>query len=274
MIKKLQVVIVLFFMVSYASAGTDSIGTANARGDMRVDSYMVKGNATLFNGSVVETGQATANLQMNKGAEIIMATSSRGTLYGDHLVLQQGKSDFKASHTFRLEANGLSVVPNEPNSRGLVSLREGNTVEVAALTGGFGVTNDHGVLLAIVHPGRSLSFAMKQGADVDSFAGVGLVSKENGAYYLTTDENVKYVLLGKDLSKFVGDKVEVFGVVQAVPNGAGGAISTVTVSSININGEKSKKKLLVAGILVGSAAALGVGIYEATHASPAASITP
>ena len=67
MLKKLQAVFVIFSMLSYAQAGTVVIGTASARGDMRVDSYMVKGNATLFDGSVVETGQATADLRLNKG---------------------------------------------------------------------------------------------------------------------------------------------------------------------------------------------------------------
>src|ERR1035441_4158451 len=125
---------------------------------MRVDSYSVKGNATLFDGSVVETGQATANLHLNKGTDITMSTSSRGTLYSNRLVLEQGKSELAASSSFQLEANGLHVTPNEANSRGLVSVKDGNTIEVASLSGSFGVTNGHGVLLANVRPGRVVSF--------------------------------------------------------------------------------------------------------------------
>ena len=172
MFKKLQVAAILLCMLSYATAGTVSIGTASARGDMRVDSYLVKGNATLFDGSVVETGQATANLRLNKGTEITMSTASRGTLHSDRLVLQQGESELAASSSFQLEANGLRVTPNEPNSRGVVSLKAGNTVEVASLNGSFGVTTDHGVLLANVRPGRVVSFAMKAGANPANFSGV------------------------------------------------------------------------------------------------------
>ena len=135
MFRKLQVVAALFSMLSYSVAGTVSIGTASARGDMRVDNYTVKGNATLFEGSVLETGQATADLRLYKGTEITMSTNSRGTLYKDHLLLQQGESELVASSLFQLEANGLHVTPNEPNSRGVVSLKPGNTVEVAALNG-------------------------------------------------------------------------------------------------------------------------------------------
>jgi len=92
-------------------------GTASARGDLNVDSNLIKGNATLFNGSVVETGQATADLRLGKGTRFTMATASRGTIYSDHLVLQQGQSELTASSSaFQLEANGLRVTANEPNS--------------------------------------------------------------------------------------------------------------------------------------------------------------
>ena len=66
--------------VSAAAAGSISIGTASARGDFRVDSHLVRGNATLFNGSILETGTATADLRMDKGATITMSTNSRSTL--------------------------------------------------------------------------------------------------------------------------------------------------------------------------------------------------
>ena len=77
MIDKLKVLVVVLCMLSFAEAGTVSIGTASARGDMRVDSYTVKGGATLFDGSVVETGQASADLHLCEGTEITMASSSR-----------------------------------------------------------------------------------------------------------------------------------------------------------------------------------------------------
>ena len=221
MAKKVQLFVMLFCMFSYAEAGTVSIGTASARGDMRVDSYRVQGNATLFDGSVVETGQASADLRLNKGTEITMSTDSRGTLYGDRMVLQRGESELTASNAFKLEANGLGVTPNEPDSRAVVSLKSGNTVEVLALNGSFGVTSDHGVLLANVLPGHVFSFAMQAGGSSapgsgsTSFSGVGLVSSQDGHYYLTTDGNVKYELTCKDFHKYVGTKVEISGTVQS-----------------------------------------------------------
>jgi hypothetical protein len=269
MLRKLQAAAILSCMLSYAAAGTVSIGTANVRGAMQVDSHLIKGNATLFDGSVVETGQATADLRLNKGAEITLSTSSRGTLYSDHLVLQQGESQIAAPRSFQLQANGLHVTPNESNARGVVSLKAGNTVEVASLSGSFGVTNDHGVLLANVRPGRTVSFAMQAGANPNEFSGVGLVSFENGSYYLTTEEDVKYVLTCKDSHKYVGDKVVVSGSVQ--PGNSGSALC---VKSMDVNGgggPSKSNKWLIAGIVVAGAAAAGIALASKNSNPPAVS---
>lgn len=243
MFKKLQCAIVIMCMLSYASAGTVSIGTATVRGDMRVDSYSITGNATLFDGSVVETGQASAVLRLDKGTEITMADNSRGTLYRDHLVLQVGKTELAASSSFQLEANGLRVIPNEPNSRGVVSLRAGNIVDVGALTGGFGVMNAKGIQLASIHPGRAISFAIHDaGADPPgesstSFYGLGIVVYENGQYYLDADTGTRYQITCKDMKKFVGMKVGVIGKVQgrAAPAGGTNTISIVCASAVGVN---------------------------------------
>jgi hypothetical protein len=270
MLRKLQVVAVLMCMLTYAEAGTVSIGTASARGDMRVDSYVVKGNATLFDGSVVETGQASADLRLGKGTAITMSTDSRGTLYRDHLVLHRGESEVAASPSFKLEANGLRVTPSEPNSRGVVSLKAGNTVEVAALNGSFGVTNVNGVLLASVRHGQVASFAMQAGGAPNGFSGVGMISYENGHYYLTDNANVKYELTGKDLKKYVGTKSVVTGTVQVVSAPGGGTASVITVSSIAINGAvgmSASTALIISGVVVGGGVGLGVGVYEATQSS-------
>lgn len=108
MLKTLLAVTILLCSSYFAAAGTVSIGTASARGDMRVDSYMVRGNATLFDGTVLETGQATADLRLDKGTQITMSTSSRGTLYRDRLVLQQGESEMTASGSFQLEVTDFA----------------------------------------------------------------------------------------------------------------------------------------------------------------------
>ena len=287
MLRKLEALLMLICMMPYATAGTVTLGTANVRGNMRVDSSMVNGNATLFDGSVVETNQASADLRLNRGVEITMATSSRATVHRDRLVLQYGESELAAASSYSLEANGLRVTPNTPNSRGVVSFKYGNTVEVASLTGDFGVTNAKGILLANVGAGRTASFAIQQGtpapiasAPSSSFSGTGMVSFENGHYYIELNTGTKYELVGKNLKNFVGKKVQVSGSVQngvATASGAGaGASSTaavVTVSSIAVNGAVlgASSALIIGGIAVAAGTGLGVGIYQANQSSSPAS---
>ncbi len=259
MFKKLQVVGVLFCFLSYAEAGTISIGTASARGDLRVDHYNVKGNATLFDGSVIETDLASADLRLNKGTEITLAAASRGTLYKDHIVLQQGQSELASSGSFQVQANGIRVVPTGSYARGVVSMMPGKTVEVSSIDGNLKVSDDHGITLANIMPGQSLSFAMQAQAAANSgeFYGVGLVSFDNGTYYLTTDSNVRYVLTCKDSHKYVGAKVIVTGTLQGQATANNGAMLCVKTMDVNGPTSSSKKKWIIAGILIGAGAGAG-----------------
>jgi len=272
MLKKLQALTVLLCMVSYAEAGTVSIGTASVRGDMRVDSYTVKGNATLFDGSVVETGEATADLRLKRGTEIRLATSSRGTLYSDRLVLQQGESELSSGTSFQLETNGLHVTPSEPNSDGVVSLKSGNTVEVAALTGSFGITNDQGVLLASVHPGVPLSFAMQAGGAPTAFKASGKISTDGQGHYYLTDAKTgtKYQVTGNNLAHAVGKTVQVSGTITGSTVAGGAAVITVTAVSGLVAGVTITTAVIV-GVSVAAAAGLAAGIAAANGGKKPAS---
>jgi len=279
---KLPAVVMLFCTLTYATAGPTSIGTASVRGDMRVDGYTVKGDATLFDGTVVETGQASAVLRLDKGVEIKLATGSRGTLHRDRLVLQQGSTALTGSGSFELDANGLQVIPSEPNSHGVVSMSDGNTVEVAALTGGFRVTNNRGLLLASVHPGDALSFGAQQPAP-PSTPGVvpmtlyGILTKVNGHYYLllpSPDLGIVYELTGANLDALVGKSIIITGTCDTqVRASGGGARYVINVATVKENqgprGPMPKKPLFFA-LIAGSAGALGWAIYEAIQSpSPA-----
>jgi hypothetical protein len=235
---------------------------------MRVDSYMVRGNATLFDGSVVETGQASAVLRLENGARIAMETSSRGVLHRDRFVLQRGTSELTASTSFQIEANGLHFTPSHANSRGVISITSGDTVEVAALTGSFGVTDDLGFLLANVSPGRSMSFAIQ--ADKNSLActGTGQISLEGGNYFLTiASTGVKYELVGKDLAKLrgylAGESFTIKGTIVSGATPADGAAAVITLQDFwpPVPGLSTGETLLISGrLIVSTAVVRGTGV--------------
>jgi hypothetical protein len=276
MLRKLQMATILLCLSSYMAGETASIasiGTVNARGGLRVDGNDVMGNATLFNGSTIETSRASATLRLSAGAEVTLASDSHGTLYRDHLVLKKGKGELAGSSPFQLQAMGLHVSGNSAGSRGVVSVVSDGRIEVTALAGNLGVVNAQGIVLANLQPGRSMAFAMQGQGTPTSFSGTGIVSVENGRYYLSADNNVTYELVGKNLQKYVGTKVVVSGNLQ--PAAAGGAGGVIGVKSIAINGGgavglTTTELVIIGGVSAGLAATLGWVVYDATQnpASP------
>src|SRR5882724_11085480 len=86
----------------HALAASATIGIATAKGSFRVDDSYVAGNATLFEGAAIETGNSTGELNLSK-AKIVMATDTRGRVFQDRLVLDRGKVQWGGS-TFRTVA--------------------------------------------------------------------------------------------------------------------------------------------------------------------------
>ena len=275
MIAKSVVVAMMLFLSSFAVAATPAIGTVSARGEMRVDGYTVRDSATVFDGSTVETSDVGAVLRLGNGTEVKLAADSRGTLFRNRLVLLRGETELSTSNPFQLEASGLDVSPSAPNTSGIVSLSPVNTVEVAALTGELRVRDSRGVLLASVNPSSAISFSVgpgavegqAAGAQAQTFSDVGVVSLVNGHYYLTSSfTGVKYEITGKDLDKYVGDKVVINGTVRA---GTSAKPESVEVSSIAINGGGGISTLgkVLIGTAIGGGGAV-IGYTVASAASP------
>jgi hypothetical protein len=261
MSRMLQVVLVIPCIFSHAVAATVSIGTISARGDMRIDKYIVNGNATLFDGSLVETGQASAILRLDKGTEIVMAAASRGALNRDRFILQQGKSELTDATSFQIEANGLHVTPSLPNSRGVVAMKPENTLEVAALTGSFGVTSERGILLANIRTGQSVSFAMQADGDSSACMGTGKISAEGGNYFITiTSTSVKYELTSVTLARLLGDLVgkvaTIKGTIISGATPAGGAAAAIALQNLWAPASRTsaEETVLIGGRLIVSGA--------------------
>jgi len=244
---------------------------------VRVDGHVIQSNGTLFDGTSVETDHATATLRLENGTEITMATNSQGVVHRDRLELLQGESQLKTNgSSFLLEADGLRVAPNGPNTVGVVSLEASNTVDVTALTGELLIVDDSGSPLMHIAPGMPMSFGQATGPGEPygtSITETGLVSEENGQFFLTTAQNMvdhtKYLLVGKDFHKMVNDKVVVDGKLEPSPTQK--AIAEIDVKDMRINGAAVFCSFPTgfawcAAALAAGGTGLGVGIYEATKA--------
>ncbi|HKF49254.1 MAG TPA: hypothetical protein VKB38_17980 [Terracidiphilus sp.] len=261
-----------------AFASSPAIATVTTRGDMRIDGYAVSGNATLFDGSAIETSQATATLRLEKGTEIRLGTGSMGTLYRDHMVLQHGKSELSTSDSFALEASGFKVVPAVQNARGVVAVNGLGNIEVAALSGEFEVTSGTGHVIGKVMPGSAKSFAFQSSGLVTV---TGKVSQTSGHFFVTDSTGILHELTGKSLSKYVGKTATIDGTLDAGAKPINGAADVIAVSGAHLGdaaganaggqvGSGSGLGGAAAVVIGGTAAIFGIeeGIYQSTK-SPA-----
>ncbi len=90
---KLNFVLALCLIVAGAvtlTAAGSTIGVAIANGKFFLDRSPVVGNANVFDGSVIDTGRAMADLSLNNGVKMRLGTESRGRIFSNQLVLEKG----------------------------------------------------------------------------------------------------------------------------------------------------------------------------------------
>jgi hypothetical protein len=255
----------VFLAASTAAFASTAIGTAITRGDIRVDGYAINGNATLFEGSTVETSQTTATVRLQKGTQIKLGSDSEGMLFSDHLNLMQGKGEVRSTGSFEVDASGFHVISKEPDSRGVVAVNGAGKIAVSAVAGEFEVTDDAGNALGNVVTGKAMSFALP---GEESSSVEGTVSESGGKYYLTDKQGQQFELQGKGLGKFVNKLVRVTGSVKTE-----GGVSVIAVSKVAVLGTVigSTAGLMGATIVVLSSAGaiffVQEGIYHAVGAS-------
>ncbi len=251
---------------SYALAVTPSpsIGSVTARGETRIDNQSVAGSGTVFEGSVVETGKSissSADLRLTNNVALTLLRDSRGTLYSDRFMLQRGTAQLGLTNSFRVQANGMVVVPIEANSSGIVAIDPANSVTVEAKNGTLEIRNSSGASLALVRPGRPLTFSCLTDKSPADFSATGTVSSENGRYYLnSTETGMKYEVRGDNLSSFDGTSVVATGVLEAGKPAAGvagllHASSIRPFKSYTLPGQSTQTRTLIGGISISAGTA-------------------
>jgi len=258
-----------------AVAATSSIGVAESPGKIRVDGSLVKGNATVFEGSVVETENSTTAVRLEKGVVVKLATDSRGKLFRDHLTLEKGSSEFSGG-SYRMEVATLKVTPADSTSRAVVAMSGDRSIEVTALAGSFRVVTDGGVLLANVRPGAAFAFSPQATGASAPTTITGKVTKEGGVYFVTAQQTgVKYQVTGSGVTdSMVGKTVTVTGTPDPTAKPAGSAAAVIILSSASVArgaaaagastaGMAAGTKLIIAGVVVAAGSGVGVGVYQA-----------
>jgi hypothetical protein len=212
----------------------------------------------------VETNKSGSELRLQSGVRMELASSSRGTVYRDRLLLERGASQFEGPQGYRIEAAGLEVHPSVAGAAGLVEMKGNNQVQVAALRGSFQVRKTNGVVVAALPAGRALMFQTEAAGASAAATVVGCLEKVDGHYYLTDDTaGIRVELRGAGLEKLIGTRIEVTG--STMP-GTAGAAQVIQVSQTKPLAKRCSSAASVAGAGAGAATAAGAAAGIGTKA--------
>lgn len=255
-------------LIAFAGAGTLSlcfggasvIGLAVVNGTARVDHAEVRGNASVLDGSLIETGKGSSQLSLQSGARVEFGAASRGKVYRDRVVLEKGIGQFHAAG-YPLLANSLRVVSTDVGSTVRVAVKSDTSIQVAALSGQARVLNNNGLLLAMVTPGKTMEFSEQAGAAAQAQL-TGTISVSGGQYLLKDDTtNVVSQITCTDMTKYVNKRVTVTGSIDTSATPVPGASQVVCVGS---HGIAAMAATAGAGAAAGGVAAAGAGIGMGT----------
>lgn len=150
--------------LSLVSAATPAIGVAFSNGTLLINNASTVGNASIFDGSTVETNGTASRLHLKSGADVQMSSASRGKVYSNRMVLEKGVMELKAAGKYGIEARSLQITGTDSDAAAKVSIH-GTTVQVASLAGHVQVANASGAVVANIAPGMAFDFTPQdQGA--------------------------------------------------------------------------------------------------------------
>jgi hypothetical protein len=258
------------------AAGT-SIGIAVTKGGFLVDHAHISGNATLFDGSSVETATAASRLQLNDGVVVRLDADARATVYQRRLILERGVGQMESAglpnRGYEVEARSLHISPSTNDTVTRISLLNARQVQVGALRGAVRVTNSTGLLVARLEAGNSMSFEPDEaGASVPTRASGCLIGKDGKVILSDQTTNVVLELQGKDLGSQIGNRIQITGTAVKDSPPVSGASQVIRVTEVRLvhKGGCAAIAKKLGGSAVAGAVAAGAG---AAGAGPAGAAT-
>jgi hypothetical protein len=225
-----------------AIAASPAIGIVTASGHFTLDRSQVWGNATVFDGSIVETGSASSEVALRSGARLQLAKDSRARILSDRVVIEKGIGQVSAPESFEVNAANLRI-----HTGGRLRVSMGDGVQIASLAGIARVSSASGMLLAAIPAGRTMNFT-PQAADGTVTRSGCLMYKDN--HYILQDENTQEVVElsgGQNLNSQLGNRIEITGAASSAKPAV--SIATLVVSVASMTPKSSGGCLSVAANL-------------------------
>lgn len=229
------------FISACAIASTPAIGIVTASGHFTLDKSQVWGNATVFDGSVIETGNASSEVALRNGAKLQLAKESRARILTTGVVIEKGTGQISAPESFEVNAANLRI-----HSSGRLRVDLASGVQVASLMGSARVSSATGMLLAAIPAGRTMSFSPQAANGTVTRTGC-LLFKDN--HFILQDENTQEVIevSGQNFAPQVGNRVEITGAASSAKPAV--AIATLLINVASMTSKSSGGCLSVAATL-------------------------
>lgn len=271
------------FSVSAAeSPDANPIGFVRTAGDVTLDGSQMRANATVFNGSVIETSIWPSHVVLQDGIRVDLGRNSRTRVFREHVVLEKGITQVAGNLRFALIANSLYVASSQPFR---VTVLDSKRVDVTAIDGSTEVKNAEGNLIASVNAGSTLDF-QDTGTKTSNLNGC---LQKVGTHYIVRDTTtgVVFQVEGENLDQYLGKPVQLTGSLNGTVTPIQGASEVVQASNVALGvGKGCKPEIasvpqrptaglptssaglsvaartaIIAGVVVG-AGAISYGIYS------------
>src|SRR5258708_40194640 len=98
-----------------AAAATPVIGMASAQSGAILDNTKVSGNATVFEGSTLQSN-GYSRVHLNNGSRLDLAAGSKAQVFANRVTLEQGMGEVQSSTGFEIYARTLTIQPSSSTS--------------------------------------------------------------------------------------------------------------------------------------------------------------
>ena len=269
MINPKHLVLVAFSATaSLASAAVPAIGVAMSQGNISIDSASTAGNATLFQGSTLQTGKMASQIRLKDGAFLRLESGSRAQIFSDHANLQEGSARVSG---YSANANGLSV-RTEGTGSANISIH-GKVVEVAALTGNVHVFNAAGINVANLLAGRALNLIPQDAGASAASSLTGCVRTGEKSSLILTDETSSVTVQLRGKNPKAGRRVQISGAMVPNATPVAGASQVINVTDVKDRGVCTSAQMAGAGAGAAAAGAGAAGAAAGGAATAAATTT-
>ena len=110
-----------------------AIGIVTASGHFNVEGSQVWGNATLFDGTVVETSTASSELALRNGVKVQLAAGSRARIWQNRMVLEKGVAQLAAPASFEARVSEQAKLIRAPYRGIALQAAQGQTVHAGCM---------------------------------------------------------------------------------------------------------------------------------------------